>query len=437
VINLTSDQPGAFNSDTARRLMAFAAPAALAVENARLYAAELQARQLAETLNEVSRALSQTLNFDKVMNTLLEYICRLVPVDRAYIVICENESTLTIQALRGYEDENNPKYQLKDSLDVLDLPYLHEVIDTQKSILIADTREYPSWTTLISQQPLHNWLGVPIIVNDKAMGVLALAKAEPNCIHRDHIWLAEVVIAQAAVAIQNAWLFEQIRSGHERLQSLSRRLVEVQESERRYIARELHDEAGQSLTALKFGLRLLEQDVDKPDSLLLRISELKQLTDSVSEELHRLAMDLRPASLDYLGLVVALEQLVKGFADRYPMIIRFKESGFDGYVRLPDYIETNIYRIVQEALTNAVRHAQASNVDVIVENRAGKVVVIIEDDGVGFEIAEISRSGHLGLLGIQERIQMIAGSLQIESIPGGGTTIVVEVPYVNSDFDRR
>ncbi len=436
VINLTSDQSGAFTPETARRLMAFSAPAALAVENARLYAAELQARQLAETLNEVSRALSQTLNFEKVMNTLLDYVCRLVPVDRAYIVICENESTLTIQALRGYEQENNPKYQLKASLDVQDQPYLQEVIDTQKSILIADTRDYPDWTTLISDQPMRNWLGIPIIVNERAMGVLVLAKADPDCIQREHIWLAEVVIAQAAVAIQNAWLFEQVRFGHERLQSLSRRLVEVQESERRYIARELHDEAGQSLTALKFGLRLLEQDADKPASFLLRISELKQLTDSVSEELHRLAMDLRPASLDYLGLVVALEQLVKGFADHYPMNMRFRESGFNETVRLADYVETNIYRIVQEALTNAVRHGQASNVDVIVENRAGKVVVMIEDDGVGFETSEIRKSGHLGLLGIQERTQMIAGSLQIESVPGGGTTIVVEVPNVHSDIDR-
>ncbi len=436
VINLTSDQPGAFTPELARRLMAFTGPAALAVENARLYAAELQARQLAETLNEVSRALSQTLNFDMVMNTLLDFVCRLVPVDWAYLVICENESTLTIQALRGYEQENHPKYQLKASIDILDQPYLHKVLDTQQSLLISDTREVPDWTSLISHQPIRSWLGIPIIVNEKAMGVLALAKAEPDCIHHEHIWLAEVIIAQAAVAIQNAWLFEQVRSGHERLQSLSRRLVEVQESERRYVARELHDEAGQSLTALKFGLRLLEQEADNPESLLLRISELKQLTDSVSEELHRLAMDLRPASLDYLGLVVALEQLVKGFADHYPMNIRFKESGFDDSVRLADYVETNIYRIVQEALTNAVRHAQASNVDVIVENRAGKVVVMVEDDGVGFDTAEIRKSGHLGLLGIQERTQMIAGSLQIESVAGGGTTIVVEVPNVDSNIDR-
>lgn len=436
VINLTSDQSGAFSPETARRLMAFAAPAALAVENARLFAAELQARQLAETLNEVSRALSQTLNFDKVMNTLLDHVYRLVPVDQAYIVICENESTLTIQALRGYEQEDHLKYQLKASVDILDQPYLQEVIATQKSILISDTRDYPGWTSLISQQSMRNWLGTPIIVNDRAMGVLVLVKAEPNCIQRAHIWLAEVVIAQAAVAIQNAWLFEQVRAGHERQQSLSRRLVEVQESERRYIARELHDEAGQSLTALKFGLSLLEQEAEKPENLSSRITELKRLTDSVSEELHRLAMDLRPASLDYLGLVAALEQLVRSFSERYPLTIRFKESGFADFMRLADYVETNIYRIVQEALTNAVRHAKASNVDVIVEKRAGKLVVIIEDDGTGFDTAEIRKSGHLGLLGIQERTQMITGSLQIESSPGGGTTIVVEVPNVDTHTDR-
>jgi signal transduction histidine kinase len=234
------------------------------------------------------------------------------------------------------------------------------------------------------------------------------------------------------MAVQNAWLFEQVRAGHGRLQSLSRRLVEVQESERRYIARELHDEASQSLTALKFGLRLLEQEVDQPDNFMARMAELKQLTEQVLEELHRLAMDLRPASLDYLGLVVALEQLVKDLGERYHLNMRFKVSGFGDNVRLPDYVETNVYRIVQEALTNAVRHANASNIDVILECRDGEIIVIIEDDGIGFETSQMRKSGHLGLLGMQERAQMMAGTLQVESKPGGGTTIVVEIPYVDS-----
>jgi signal transduction histidine kinase len=436
VINLTSDHVGAFQPETARRLMAFAAPAALAVENARLYAAELYARQVAEVLNDVSRALTQTLNFDTVINTLLEYVCRLVPSDRAYIVVAENESTLRLQAMCGFDDEPNLKRAINASFEGWDTPYLQEVISTRHSLLIPDTQNYPGWTTLITTETIRNWLGLPILVNDKAIGVLALARSSFASFNAEHVKLAEVVIAQAAMAVQNAWLFEQVRAGHERLQSLSRRLVEVQESERRYIARELHDEASQSLTALKFGLRLLEQEVTQPEAFTMRMAELKTLTEQVLEELHRLAMDLRPASLDYLGLEVALEQLVKDLGERYRLNMRFKVSGFGEQVRLPDYVETNVYRIVQEALTNAVRHANASNIDVILECRDGEVIVIIEDDGIGFETSQMRKSGHLGLLGMQERAQMMAGTLQVESKPGGGTTIVVEIPYVDSHIDR-
>ena len=436
IINLTSHQPGNFNQETARRLMAFAAPAALAVENARLYAAELRARQLAETLNAASLALTQTLNFETVMNTLLEYVCQLVPSDRAYIVISEDETNMTIQAMHGYDDEIDPIRSLDGSFDVFEKPYLQEVISSRASLLIPDTQRYPGWDTLITRQSIRSWLGIPLMVKEEAIGVLALAKSTPNFFTSDHSWLSEVIVAQAAVAIQNAWLFEQVRAGHERLQLLSRRLVEIQESERRYIARELHDEASQALTALMFGLRLLEQEVHHPENFLPRLTELKQLTDGILEELHRLAMGLRPASLDYLGLVVALEQLVKITTERYGLNIHFKVSGFTEKQRLPDHMETSVYRIVQEALTNAVRHANAKQIDVILEDRDGKTVVMIEDDGIGFDAAHIPKSGHLGVLGMQERAQMMSGTLQVESVPGCGTTIVLEVPHDDSNLNR-
>ncbi len=393
--------------------------------------AENRQRQLAETLNEVSRALSQTLDFEKVLHTLLEYVTRLVPLDYAYIVVAESEADLTLRAVRGYEVESEPKLSPGASFKLGEYPFIQQVMITHQGLLIPDTQEYPGWTTLITHAAVGSWLGIPIITGSTTIGVLALQKTEPNFFNTKHIGLAEVVSAQAAVAIQNAWLFEQVRAGHERLQSLSRRLVEVQENERRYIARELHDEASQSLTALKFGLRLLEQEVHQPESLLLRVTELKRLTDGVLEELHRLAMGLRPASLDYLGLVAALEQLVKDSDQRYKVAVRFRATGFMEERRMPDHVETTIYRIVQEALTNAVRHANAKNLDVILEQRDDKTVIIVEDDGAGFDTRIIGKAGHLGLVGMQERAQMIGAAITIESEPGCGTIIVVEVPHGN------
>jgi signal transduction histidine kinase len=393
--------------------------------------AESRQRQLAETLNEVSRALSQMLDFDKVLNTLVEFAMRLVPLDYTYVVVVESESNLNLRARSGYEGEAGLKLQMGDSIRLSDFPCLEQVMTTQESLLIPDTQTYPGWQTLITHASVGSWLGIPLAAGGQTIGVLALQNAEPDFFNTKHIGLAEGICAQASVAIQNAWLFEQVRAGHERLQSLSRRLVEVQESERRYIARELHDEASQSLTALKFGLRLLEQEVYHPENILPRVAELKQLTDGVLEELHRLAMGLRPASLDYLGLVVALEQLVKDSDQRYGIAVRFRATGFTDERRLPGHVETTIYRIAQEAVTNAVRYSNASNIDVILEQREQKTVIIIEDNGSGFDTGSIGKSGHLGLVGMQERAQMIGAALTIESEPGCGTIIVVEVPHGN------
>ena len=433
IISLTSNQPAVYNQETARQLIAFATPAALAVENARLYSAEQQARQLAETLNEVSQALTQSLNFENVMNTLLEFVCRLVPSDRAYIAISEDETSLNLRALRGYESELDPQKALDEAYDILEKPYLLEIFSTRKSLLIPDTLRYPGWKALITREAIRSWLGLPIVVGSESIGILALASCSPDMFTSDHVHLSEAIVSQASVAIQNAWLFDQVRAGHERLQSLSRRLLEVQESERRYIARELHDVVSQNLTALMFGLRQVEQEVNHPESVLPRLVELKQMIDQVLEELHRLAMGLRPASLDFLGLGDALSQLVNGTGERYGLSVHFKTINFPIEQRLDDIVESNVYRIVQEALTNAVRHAKPKNIDVIIEQRDNKLMIIIEDDGISFDTSHSPKKGHLGLVGMQERAQMMSGTLQIESIKGHGTTIVLEIPYADSN----
>ncbi|HEY6072002.1 MAG TPA: sensor histidine kinase, partial [Anaerolineales bacterium] len=232
------------------------------------------------------------------------------------------------------------------------------------------------------------------------------------------------------------WLFEQVQAGSERLQILSRRLVEVQEKERLYIARELHDQASQTLSSLILGLGILEKDTETPPSIQTRIAGLKEMTGQVLKELHRLAINLRPASLDHLGLTPALLQFINAFSQDTHLPIRFKTVGFDEDERLSQDMETTLYRIVQEALTNVIRHAKASRADVVLERRGRSMLVIVEDDGKGFDPGLDRGSGHLGLLGMQERAEMLGGVLTVESLPGKGTTLFVEVPYAHTDFAR-
>lgn len=216
---------------------------------------------------------------------------------------------------------------------------------------------------------------------------------------------------------------------------LSRRLVEAQERERRHIARELHDEAGQALASLRYGLRQLEREVAEGVDVTGRVTELLRTTDAVIDGLHRLAADLRPASLDHLGLEAALRQHARATASTHGLHVRFKARGFTGE-RLPSIVETALFRVVQEAVRNVVRHARASRVDVLLEHRGDRVLAMVEDDGIGFEPERAQSGEHYGLLGLRERAEALDGSLTVESAPGAGTTIVVEVASADPHPDR-
>ncbi|MCJ7442564.1 MAG: GAF domain-containing protein [Thermoanaerobaculaceae bacterium] len=415
---------------------AVAAQAAVAIENARLYEAEQRARQIADTLREASLLLTQTLEMDTVVASLLENLGRLIPYDRARVMMLNAESRLVVRALRevGGPVEVPPGSDIV--FDPQANPVLHGVLTSRKSTLIPDTHKHPDWGGRMRPEFTHSWMGVPLFSGDAVIGLYSLAKKEPGFFTEAHLKTAEALSAQASVAIRNAWLFDQVRTGRERLQTLSRRLVEAQESERRRIARELHDQAGQALTSLKLGLHLLERDVVGSEAVASRIADLRRTTDEVAEQLHDLAADLRPASLDHLGLVPTLRQLVNTLSDQGGPTVQFEAVGV-GPGRLPPPVETALYRIAQEALTNTIRHARASKVSVLLERRGGRLIALIEDDGVGFEYDAAMRSGRLGLVGMRERAEMLGGHLRVESSPGRGTTVVVEVPFASSRPDRR
>ncbi len=291
-------------------------------------------------------------------------------------------------------------------------------------------------TALGRDGALRSALLAPIFVAGEVAGLVGLINKAGGFSAAD-ARLAEVFAEMAAVVMLNSRTVhsEHMQASTVRMQSLSRRLVEVQESERRHIARELHDEAGQALVSLRFGLRRLERDLARGVDVTGRLAELVERTDAVIDGLHRLAADLRPASLDHLGLEAALRQYSRSAASKFDLAIRFKARGFNGQ-RLPTVVETALYRVVQEAMTNVVRHARATRVDVLVERRGDRVMVMVEDDGVGFEPDGVERGDHLGLLGLRERAEALGGTLTLESAPGAGTTVVVEVSSADSHPDR-
>ena len=282
---------------------------------------------------------------------------------------------------------------------------------------------------------VRSFLSAPLLVENKVIGFVNLFGDQPRFFTQEMSNRLVAFAAHAAVAIQNAWLFEQVQASTERLQSLSRRLVEIQENERLYISRELHDEAGQVLTSLLVDLRLLEKNAAQPDAILKIVAQMERSLNGVIENLHRMAMALRPASLDHVGLVAALRQHIDAVREKHGIDATFRSGGV--MERLPANVETVLYRTVQEALTNVIRHARATRVDVVLTVRDNKLIVLVEDDGVGFDPNNVSSDDHLGLFGIRERTEMIGGTLVIESEPGKGTTIMLEVDYANTAIGRR
>ncbi len=212
----------------------------------------------------------------------------------------------------------------------------------------------------------------------------------------------------------------------EQVRWLSRKVLAAQEEERQRIARELHDETAQSLTSLLIGLRVIEK-ASTPHEIRSWIAELRSQTGRTLEEVRKMAVDLRPSTLDDLGLAAALQWYTDDFARRTRTEVEFRSHGLDE--RLPDEVEVVVYRIVQEALTNVAKHADASRVEVSVAREAGAVTASITDDGRGFDVATAmaSRERGLGLFGMQERVALVGGTIAITSQPGQ-TRVAIRIP---------
>ena len=218
---------------------------------------------------------------------------------------------------------------------------------------------------------------------------------------------------------------QKMKSEAERLELLHR-LINMQENERLRIARELHDQTGQDLTGLSLGLKSLEAAIDD-ERAHATLRWLRKLTTQIGSNLHRAAGELRPTSLDDIGLLRALETHLADWSERFGIAADLHARGVETNRFLPE-VETTIYRVVQEALTNVLKHASATTVSLVLECHDGSLQVIIEDNGSGFDPEASAARGRFGLAGMRERLALVNGTLSIDSTPGVGTTLYVRVP---------
>ncbi len=371
------------------------------------------------TLNESSRTFLDNSEIPNIYNVICQLAVMRLGLDATWIETDGlGNSEVHLAAAHGLPVETIPT--LKSTWD-----HDYPLEDFQQS-RVKTIDELPQ-STPRSTLAHQSYASIPLIFSGKPIGALKLLSKDKQFFTQDRQLLIQSYANLAAVVIQNSWLFEEVRKSNRLLHALSQRLIQAQENERLHLSRELHDESGQLLAALMVQLGLLEREADQEGLVRKRISELKDTTNELQENLHQLAIDLRPASLDHLGLVTALEQYLNEFSKQYNIQVEFEAVGMQDE-RLPSDVETALFRIVQESLTNVILHAQATHVDVLLSQRSGHVAATIEDNGVGFIPTVPIYEEHLGLFGMRERVEMLGGSFTIESSPGKGTTVNAEVP---------
>ncbi len=410
---LTEKADGAdFDEEDEEIVSLLAAQAAVAIENARLYESATRWSSQLEALNEVGLALASEIELPRLLALITKHLRTLIDARLVAIALPRADGILVIEAADGDSAGEIIGLELERAGSKSG-----RVLERRRGELVDDLRSDPEVDYHVAR-PLAATTGLyaPLIARDRVIGVLIAhdkVGADPR-FSPDDLRLAEQFAVRAAVAVDQS-----ARVAREAL----RRVVETQELERRRLARELHDQTGQELTSVILGLKAVEEAEDA-DS---RATALAQVRTQVVETLHdvrRLAVELRPKALDDFGLVAASERLAQTFAEQTGVKIDFLAQLGDE--RLAGEIETALYRMIQEALTNIVKHAHAATVSIVLARSGGSISAIVEDDGQGFDTS--ARPEGMGLDGMRERLALVGGKLKIESRPGGGTTLFAEVP---------
>jgi signal transduction histidine kinase len=408
---LTEKPGGDFTDEDEELVTLLAGQAAVAIENARLYEASTRWSRQLQSLQEVGNALATETDIEKLLDLVVRRLRELLEARVVALALPIGSDELRFAAVAGADDLLGTTFSRSESKS-------GAVLDRRRSERIDSVLDDPEVHQEVSRQvSARTGMWVPLVARDQAIGVLEIHDKEgpdPRFDH-DDFRLAETFAARAAVAVE---LSQRVA------RDAVRRVVQAQELERQRLARELHDETGQALTSILLGLKPLEEALaDHPAQATL--TGLREQVVSALQDVRRLAVELRPAVLDDYGLVPALERLIDAFGEQSDTRIDFHSAL--GEARLPSDMETALYRVVQESLTNIVKHANAKHVSVSLARRTTGVAVVIEDDGAGFDLRAVREDG-IGLLGMRERLALLDGRLEIASRPGAGTTVVAEVP---------
>ena len=382
-------------------------------------------------LNSIAVALNHNMALNLILQETLKNVLKVLKLNRGAIFLIDREREKTeVIAKFGFQVEGAEDTQAVFFKD----PLLSKALVDDEMVLKPEPI-FPTFKARfeLNAQKFSPWLTCFLITfKGKGVGFLGLDIPSARKLSQYEFHLMGSLGNFLGGAIVNAQMRATIRRDRQELRRLTGKLFQSQEEERRRIARELHDESGQSLTAVKLALERLEQNVSSPEKRLREeIGEIIMMVRRTSSEIRHLSYHLHPTLLSDLGLEPALDLYFKEIKNHTGHNIEFSMVGFDH--RLDVDMETVFYRFSQEALTNALKHSGSDNFRLSIIKSYPKIIFRAADDGIGFDTQIIGTDKrNLGLLGMRERTSLLGGTFQLRSKPGEGTRIRIEIPFAES-----
>ncbi|MBN2462839.1 MAG: GAF domain-containing protein [Dehalococcoidia bacterium] len=394
-----------------------------------------------QALSRISSATSGLRNLNSILNVCLDIALESVDGEIGGILLFdEQKQRLHYRVSRGLSAKYVEKMQMAPGEGIAG-----RVVKTGEPILVEDISKDARVVhkDLISTEGLKGFASVPLKAKEKVVGVINMASHMPGRFREDDIYLLNSMGCQIGIAIEQARLYDRLASAARRYQTLLRHALTAQEDERKRIARELHDETSQAITSLTLSLQAImgmaemKGIVDK--DIIERLRSTHAYTVHAGNEIVKLMKELRPTLLDELGMPAAIHRYAKDTLQTQGVGVTAEFLGTDG--RFPPETEVTLFRVAQGLIGNILKHSGAENAVIKLECDNAKCVLKIEDDGKGFNVSKLTRVDHsgrgAGLFTMKERVRLAGGNCKIESRPGQGTKVTVNIPLPASEVDEK
>ncbi|MCU0466318.1 MAG: GAF domain-containing protein [Anaerolineae bacterium] len=387
------------------------------IRQARATQAQLEAEQrqrvLAESLLDSTNALNSSLDFDEVLARIIDNLRRVIPNQCANVMMIDKAGYSYLAGPVEYANYDEPLAPEDFRFPISQTPTLRTVMETRQPLIIPDVLESPLWTAPTKRNRIRAYLAVPLIEDDEVIGFINLDSPTPSYFNIAHTDYLRLFANQAVIAIRNARAYQQAQA-----------LAALEERQR--LARDLHDVVSQTLFSASVTADALTR-MNRADFRQMRtdLETLAQLNRSALAEMRALLVELRPQAIVSIPLPELMRNLVNGLRGRSSAAVEVEVIG-NPFPLQPD-IHQHFYRLMQELLTNAYRHAQATEIRIGLHYLERSLDLVVADDGVGFDLVAV-QSQHNGLRTMHERVAKIGASIQVDSAPDEGTYIHISWP---------